>query len=47
MLLTRKLDWYQVADAARLKGNDTKAEGAVETGEAPASNGDNRFRLWK
>ncbi|KFK93876.1 MULTISPECIES: cell envelope integrity protein CreD [unclassified Serratia (in: enterobacteria)] len=46
MLLTRKLDWYQVADSARLKGNTT-TEAAVETGAAPASHGENRFRLWK
>lgn len=47
MLLTRKLDWYQVADSARLKGNTTTTEAAVETGAAPTSNGENRFRLWK
>lgn len=43
MLLTRKLDWYQVADPARLKGNTAE----LETAEAPASNGESRFRLWK
>lgn len=43
MLLTRKLDWYQVADPARLKGNAA----AAEAGTTPASNGENRFRLWK
>ncbi len=43
MLLTRKLDWYQVADPARLKGNAAEPE----TAETPASNGDSRFRLWK
>ncbi|MGF6190619.1 cell envelope integrity protein CreD [Serratia sp. 2723] len=43
MLLTRKLDWYQVADPARLKGNTAEPEIA----EALASNGENRFRLWK
>jgi len=47
MLLTRKLDWYQVADAARLKGNAVTTEAAVEAGETPASNGESRFRLWK
>ncbi len=35
MLLTRKLDWYQVADPARLNG------------ETPTGEGENRFRLWK
>ncbi|CAI0706962.1 cell envelope integrity protein CreD [Serratia grimesii] len=35
MLLTRKLDWYQVADPARLNG------------ETPADEGESRFRLWK
>jgi len=35
MLLTRKLDWYQVADPARLSG------------ETPTGDGENRFRLWK
>ncbi|WP_265495614.1 inner membrane CreD family protein, partial [Providencia heimbachae] len=35
MLLTRKLDWYQVADPARL---------AKET---PAGEDEPRFRLWK
>ncbi|MDU3888085.1 MAG: inner membrane CreD family protein, partial [Serratia liquefaciens] len=35
MLLTRKLDWYQVADPARLSG------------ETPAGEEENRFRLWK
>ncbi|HCK00791.1 MAG TPA: cell envelope integrity protein CreD [Serratia grimesii] len=35
MLLTRKLDWYQVADPARLNG------------ETPADEGEGRFRLWK
>ncbi|HGM5492144.1 TPA: cell envelope integrity protein CreD [Serratia fonticola] len=43
MLLTRKLDWYQVADPARLKGNTVDPE----TTETPASNGESRFRLWK
>jgi inner membrane protein len=43
MLLTRKLDWYQVADPARLKGNTAEPE----TAETPASNGESRFRLWK
>ena len=43
MLLTRKLDWYQVADPARLKGNAAEPE----TAETPASNGESRFRLWK
>jgi inner membrane protein len=43
MLLTRKLDWYQVADPARLKGNTA----VPETAETPASNGESRFRLWK
>ncbi|MGO3398024.1 MAG: cell envelope integrity protein CreD [Serratia proteamaculans] len=35
MLLTRKLDWYQVADPARLNS------------ETPSGEGENRFRLWK
>jgi len=35
MLLTRKLDWYQVADPERLSG------------ETPTGDGENRFRLWK
>ncbi|WP_413504912.1 cell envelope integrity protein CreD [Serratia grimesii] len=35
MLLTRKLDWYQLADPARLNG------------ETPADEGESRFRLWK
>ncbi|EMB2348430.1 cell envelope integrity protein CreD [Serratia sp. CY54039] len=35
MLLTRKLDWYQVADPARL------------TKETPAAEDEPRFRLWK
>lgn len=35
MLLTRKLDWYQVADPARLSG------------ETPVDEGESRFRLWK
>lgn len=43
MLLTRKLDWYQVADPTRLKSNTAE----LETAEAPASNGESRFRLWK
>lgn len=43
MLLTRKLDWYQVADPARLKGNAAETEAA----DTPASNGESRFRLWK
>ncbi|WP_447872585.1 cell envelope integrity protein CreD [Serratia fonticola] len=43
MLLTRKLDWYQVADPARLKGNAAEPEAA----DTPASNGESRFRLWK
>lgn len=43
MLLTRKLDWYQVADPSRLKGHIAEPEAA----ETPASNGDSRFRLWK
>jgi inner membrane protein len=43
MLLTRKLDWYQVADPSRLKGNTAEPEAAT----VAASNGDNRFRLWK
>lgn len=35
MLLTRKLDWYQVADPARLSG------------ETPTGDGEHSFRLWK
>ncbi|CAI1805346.1 cell envelope integrity protein CreD [Serratia quinivorans] len=35
MLLTRKLDWYQVADPARLNG------------ETPTGAEESRFRLWK
>ncbi|AHG19320.1 membrane protein [Chania multitudinisentens RB-25] len=55
MLLTRKLDWYQVADAVRLKENvataeitaETTVEATAEAGETPVSNGESRFRLWK
>lgn len=43
MLLTRKLDWYQVADPARLKADASAPEAEVTA----ASNGENRFRLWK
>lgn len=43
MLLTRKLDWYQVAAPARLKGDAAEPE----TAETLASNGESRFRLWK
>jgi inner membrane protein len=35
MLLTRKLDWYQVAGPARMNG------------ETPTGEGEKRFRLWK
>ncbi|WP_154900487.1 cell envelope integrity protein CreD [Serratia ficaria] len=35
MLLTRKLDWYRVADPARLAG------------DAATGGGEQRFRLWK
>lgn len=44
MLLTRRLDWYQIADAKRYGRNRAPAEEKAAPDEQPAD--DLRFRLW-
>ncbi|CQR23620.1 inner membrane protein CreD [Yersinia enterocolitica] len=55
MILTRQLDWYQVASAQRLTGTQSRETTVPETaGEEmsidpiPAGGGSqDKFRLWK